>query len=37
MRQTGDYDDLYDWTEEDVSPLFEKTANLLTKMENLLS
>lgn len=36
MRQSGDYDDLFDWTEEDVSPLIDKTASLLAKMENLL-
>lgn len=22
---SGDYDDLFDWTEEDVAPFFEKT------------
>lgn len=36
MRQSGDYDDMFDWTEEDVLPLFEKTNMLLQKMENLI-
>ena len=37
MRQSGDYDDMFDWTEEDVLPLFEKTEALLQKMEKLIS
>ena len=37
MRQSGDYDDMFDWTEEDVFPLFEKTETLLQKMESLIS
>lgn len=37
MRQSGDYDDMFDWTEEDVLPLFEKTENLITKMDKLIS
>ncbi len=37
MRQSGDYDDMFDWTEEDVLPLFEKTETLLTKMESIIS
>ena len=36
MRLSGDYDDLFDWTEEDVSPLIEQTAHLISKMEALL-
>ena len=37
MRQSGDYDDMFDWTEEDVLPLFDKTEALLQKMEKLIS
>ena len=25
MRQSGDYDDLFDWTEEEVQPFFAQT------------
>lgn len=37
MRQSGDYDDMFDWTEEDVMPLFEKTESLIQKMKELIS
>lgn len=37
MRQMGDYDDLFDWEEEDVSPLFPKVEILLGKMQQLLT
>ena len=37
MRQSGDYDDMFDWTEEDVLPLFDKTEALLQKMEEIIS
>lgn len=36
MRQSGDYDDLFDWTEQDVQPLIEPTKLLLAKMKGLL-
>lgn len=36
MRQTGDYDDLYDWEEEKVKPLFEPTYILIKKIEGLI-
>ncbi|MDE6436867.1 MAG: HEPN domain-containing protein [Muribaculaceae bacterium] len=36
MRQSGDYDDLFDWEEEDVLPLIPKVAELLDKMKSLL-
>jgi len=36
MRQTGDYDDLFDWTEQDVSPLISKTEALIERMKSLL-
>ena len=37
MRQAGDYDDLFDWTEEEVAPLFPQTETLLSKLKSLLS
>lgn len=37
MRQSGDYDDMFDWTEDDVLPLFEKTEILIEKMKGLVS
>ena len=37
MRQSGDYDDMFDWSEEDVLPLFPKTELLLNKMRGLLT
>lgn len=36
MRQTGDYDDIYDWTEEDIKPLIESTENIVKKILNLI-
>ncbi|MCQ2311341.1 MAG: HEPN domain-containing protein [Paludibacteraceae bacterium] len=36
MRLTGDYDDLFDWTEDDIKPLFEPTEMLLKKMQSLI-
>lgn len=36
MRQSGDYDDSFEWSEEDVSPFFERTEDLLSKMETLI-
>lgn len=37
MRKSGDYDDLFDWTEEDVNPLVDKTEELILKIERLIS
>ena len=37
MRQSGDYDDMFDWTEEDILPLFGKTELLIEKMKGLIS
>lgn len=36
MRQSGDYDDLFDWTKEDVSPLISRTEKLIDKIASLL-
>lgn len=35
MRNTGDYDDLFDWTEDEVVPLIEPVKSLLHKLGNL--
>lgn len=37
MRHTGDYDDLFDWTEDDVSPLIPRVELLLQKMNVILN
>lgn len=37
MRQSGDYDDLFDWEEEDVLPLFAPIESLLQKMRCLIA
>lgn len=36
MRQSGDYDDLFDWTEADILPYFDPTECLLQKMSDLI-
>lgn len=36
MRQTGDYDDFFEWTEEDVEPFFDKALSLIQKIEELI-
>ena len=36
MRHAGDYDDMFDWAEEDVKPLFNRTELLIKKMKSLL-
>ena len=36
MRQSGDYDDLFDWSQEDVEPYFEPTRALIEKIKGLL-
>ena len=37
MRHTGDYDDLFDWTEDDVAPLLPRVENLLQTMSAILN
>lgn len=36
MRNTGDYDDFFDWEEEEVRPMIAETENLLNTLKNLL-
>lgn len=37
MRNTGDYDDLYDWKEFQVAPLIEPVKSLLEKLQTFIS
>ena len=37
LRQSGDYDDMFDATEQEVMPYFEKVESLLHEMEALIS
>lgn len=36
MRQTGDYDDLFDWEESDVMPIIPAVKELLNRMNKLI-
>lgn len=36
MRQSGDYDDLFDWEEEDIKPLIPLVERLLIKMRSFV-
>lgn len=36
MRQTGDYDDLFYWTKEDLEHMFPQVHNLISKIESLI-
>ncbi|MDE7376721.1 MAG: HEPN domain-containing protein [Muribaculaceae bacterium] len=36
MRQSGDYDDMFDWVQEDVMPLIPKTESLINSMRKLI-
>lgn len=36
MRQSGDYDDLFDWEEKDVSPLIPRVEDYLTRITKLI-
>ena len=36
MRQTGDYDDLYDWEESDVMPLIPKAEEFVTRVSHII-
>ena len=35
MRQMGDYDDLFDWTEDDVAPKIPQVQALVEKLKSL--
>lgn len=37
LRQSGDYDDMYDATEEEVTPYFEKAEAFLKELEKLFT
>ena len=36
MRQTGDYDDLFYWTKEELLPMFPQVESLINKLESLI-
>ncbi len=36
MRQSGDYDDLFDWKESDILPLIPQVEALLNRIESLI-
>lgn len=36
MRQTGDYDDMFEWTENDIMPLIPKVESLISRLSELL-
>ena len=36
MRNSGDYDDMFDWEEFQVSPLIEPVSTLLSQIEHLI-
>lgn len=36
MRNTGDYDDLFDWTEQQVAPLLNPTISLIDKIRGMI-
>lgn len=36
MRQSGDYDDCFEWSEEDVYPFFKRAEDSLSKIETLI-
>lgn len=36
MRKTGDYDDLSDWDEDEILPLFPKAKELVEKISSLI-
>ena len=37
MRQSGDYDDMFDFTEEEITPYFSKTLDFVKAIENLIT
>lgn len=37
MRHTGDYDDLFDWTQQQVEPLIEPSRNLINRIVELIN
>ena len=37
MRQTGDYDDLMDWREDQIIPLIPKVKSLVDKLQTLIT
>lgn len=36
MRQSGDYEDLFDWSEEDILPLIPEVTSLINRIISLI-
>lgn len=36
MRQTGDYEDLFDWEEDDIIPLIPKVEDYIDRISGLI-
>ena len=37
MRQSGDYDDLFDWEEEDILPLIPKVKGFIARIQDIIN
>lgn len=37
MRQTGDYEDLFDWKESDVNPMYLPVEDYIDRIESIIS
>ena len=37
MRQTGDYDDLFDWTQNDIIPLIPKVEDYINRINSIIN
>ncbi len=36
MRQSGDYEDLFDWDEEDINPMIPKVEEYIERISNII-
>lgn len=36
MRQSGDYEDMFDWEEDDVAPLIPKVEQYINRIKELI-
>ena len=36
MRQSGDYEDLFDWEEKDVLPLIPQVKDYIDRIQNII-
>lgn len=37
MRQTGDYEDLFDWTQNDIIPLIPKVEDYINRIKSIIN